>query len=155
MPDLFLVTLVHALSTWAMVGLIWFVQVVHYPLMGGVGGAEWTAYERAHTRRTTWVVLPWMVAEMVTALLLAANAWGLLAWPGKGDAVPAAVPATVGAVLVVAVWLSTFLLQVPCHARLERAWDPTVHRRLVATNWVRTILWSARGVVAAALLMPR
>lgn len=30
--------LVHAAATWAMVGLVWFVQVVHYPLFAQVGG---------------------------------------------------------------------------------------------------------------------
>jgi hypothetical protein len=30
--------------------------------------------------------------------------------------------------------------------------DPTVGRRLVVTNWPRTIAWSARAVVAGAML---
>ncbi|HEX2205610.1 MAG TPA: hypothetical protein VHG91_20025 [Longimicrobium sp.] len=45
------------------------------------------------------------------------------------------------------VWLSTALLQVPMHGRLERGFDAAAHRRLVATNWVRTVAWTARGVL--------
>jgi hypothetical protein len=31
--------------------------------------------------------------------------------------------------------------------------DPTVGRELVTTNWVRTIAWSLRGLVAAGMLL--
>ena len=38
----------------------------------------------------------------------------------------------------------------PCHARLSLGWDEQVHARLVATNWIRTALWTARlGTVVA------
>jgi hypothetical protein len=54
------------------------------------------------------------------------------------------------------IWASTALWQVPAHRRLEHGFDPRVHGRLVSTNWVRTAAWSARGVVALALLaVPR
>jgi hypothetical protein len=36
---------------------------------------------------------------------------------------------------------------------LSRAADPAAMRRLVRTNWIRTIGWSARGVVAVAVLV--
>jgi hypothetical protein len=49
------------------------------------------------------------------------------------------------------VWASTFLLQVPCHDRLSRGWDEGVHARLVQTNWIRTVLWTARLAVVAAI----
>ena len=39
-----------------MVGLIWFVQVVHYPLMAKVGVQGYETYQQAHMRLTTWVV---------------------------------------------------------------------------------------------------
>ena len=44
------------------------------------------------------------------------------------------------------------LLQVPQHRILEGGFDPAAHRFLVSSNWVRTIAWTARGVVALFLL---
>ena len=41
---------VHLAATAAMCGLIWFVQVVHYPLFAGVGDDGFTAYEQRHQR---------------------------------------------------------------------------------------------------------
>jgi hypothetical protein len=63
------------------------------------------------------------------------------------------VSAYVGLGLVVAVWGVTFLVSVPLHAKLEHGKDDAVIRRLVATNWIRTGLWTARGVVAVWLMV--
>ncbi len=130
----------HAATTFALVGLIWTIQVVHYPLMARVGAEAFPAYERAHLTRVTGLVAPLMLAEaaLASALLLL-------------DPSPLAVS---GAVMLLAIWLSTGLVQAPLHARLEQGGlDPAVIRRLVRTNAVRTALWTARGGVAAALLL--
>lgn len=132
------VLLTHAAATWFMVGLIWFVQVVHYPLFDGVGEQGWAEYGRRHQRLTTLVVGPVMLVELVTSLLLLAMRPGELT--------------IAGAVLLGLVWASTFFVQVPLHGRLERGHDPDIVRRLVATNWARTVLWTARGVLALWLL---
>ena len=43
-------------------------------------------------------------------------------------------------------------LQVPCHSRLAQGFDEPTWRRLVATNWIRTVAWSARMPLALMLL---
>ena len=90
--------LLQAAATLAMVGLIWFVQVVHYPLFGQVGRDEFAAYGRAHQALTSLVVIPLMLVEAFTAALL------LWIRP-EGVTVLAAI---VGAVLFAVVWASTF-----------------------------------------------
>ena len=64
--------LVHAAATLVMVGVIWFVQIVHYPLFAAVPVDGFVAYEARHTNRTAWVVGPPMVIEGFTALVLVA-----------------------------------------------------------------------------------
>ena len=51
-------------------GLIWTVQVVHYPSFGLVPKAAWPAFHAAHTRRMSFVVLAPMVLELGLALWL-------------------------------------------------------------------------------------
>jgi hypothetical protein len=140
MSDLLLLTiLVHTASTLAMCGVIWFVQLVHYPLFDRVAGAAFSRYERAHTYRTSYVVVPLMLGELGSSALLVLLLPGrVLPWVGLG--------------LLAAVWLSTFLVQVPAHRRLERGFDGATHRRLVRTNWWRTVAWTARGAIATSLL---
>ena len=127
--------LVQLASTLLMVGLIWFVQLVHYPLMARVGEPGFTLYEEEHTRRVTWIVAPLMLAEAFSsALFLRLRPAG----------VPA-VAAWLGLLLLVVVWFSTFALQVPAHQKLVERFDPETVRRLVASNWIRTLAWTARG----------
>lgn len=137
------VLLVHAGATWFMVGLIWFVQIVHYPLFSSVSGKEWIGYEARHQRRTTIVVLPVMLIEAITAVTLALGVWG--------GPIPGMWP-WLGVVLLAIIWISTFAVQVPLHAKLAQRHSFPSIRRLVMSNWVRTIAWSGRGIVALVLV---
>ena len=129
--------LAHAATTLAMTGLIWFVQLVHYPLFRFAARPSFTEFARHHQRRTGWVVGPLMLGEAATALLL------LLRRPGLW--------ALTGAVLLAIVWLSTALLQIPLHRRLAAGFDPAAARSLVRTNWLRTAAWTGRAAVALLL----
>jgi hypothetical protein len=137
-----LVLLVQLAATLFMVGVIWFVQVVHYPLFGSVGHEGFAAYSRAHARLTGLVVGPPMLLEAATAMVL-------LLRPPQG--VPFLLP-LLGAALLAVVWLSTALLQSPQHAVLGRGFSPVSHRFLVASNWLRTVCWTARGLVVLLML---
>jgi hypothetical protein len=137
-----LVLLLHAASTLWMTGLIWFVQVVHYPLFALVGPSGFATYEHAHTTRTTLVVGPPMLLELATTVALLGLA---------SDAVPRSAAWT-GAALLAVIWLSTALLQVPQHSLLSFGFDARASEFLVQSNWVRTIGWSLRAVLALWLL---
>ena len=123
-------------STLYMVGLIWFVQLVHYPLFKGVGTDRFTDYQSRHQRLTTLAVGPAMLLEAFSSMLLV---W----YP------PPVNPALIllGAGLLLVIWVSTALLQVPCHSQLEKGFDKKVHRQLVLSNWIRTVCWSLRGML--------
>jgi len=131
---------VHAAATLFMAGLIWFVQVVHYPLFARVGERAFPGYEIDHMRRTGRIVTPVMLVEAATALALPFDPRvpSALAWGGAG--------------LLAAIWLSTALLQAPAHVALRRGFDASLHARLVRTNRIRTFGWSLRGILALAML---
>ncbi|MFO0890725.1 MAG: hypothetical protein U0790_16470 [Isosphaeraceae bacterium] len=131
-----------AASAWYMTGLIWFVQVVHYPLFAGVGSESFPEYHRIHVRRTTWVVLAPMLVELLSAI-------GLVIDP----------PATAGRVLpwiglfaTLLCWLSTAFVQVPLHERLARASDRGLMVRLVRTNLARALGWTAHALITLAMM---
>jgi hypothetical protein len=136
-----LILLAHVCSTVSMVGLIWFVQIVHYPLFNIVGRQGFAEYERCHQQRTTVVVAPLMLLEATTAALL-------LLWRPDGVAIwlPWA-----GIGLVALMWGSTFFWQVPAHEKLAEGFDPNTHRRLVRSNWLRTAGWTARGLLVCLM----
>lgn len=138
-----LILIAHALATAMMFGVIWTVQVVHYPLFLRVPAAGFPAFEREHMRRIGWIVGPAMILELATAT-------AIVVW--RADLGVGAVAAWVGAALVLINWMSTVLVQGPQHRRLAGGKDDALIRRLIATNWVRTAAWSARVVIAIMIV---
>ena len=134
--------LAHAAATLFMVGVIWFVQVVHYPLFAHVGTPDFSAYSVRHSRLTGLVVGPSMLLEAGTAVALVVwtppEVSTYLVWTGL--------------LLVAGIWLSTALLQAPRHTTLGGGFDPAAHRFLVTSNWLRTVLWSLRAIVVLSIL---
>ncbi len=124
-------------------GLIWMVQLVHYPSFGLVPKPAWAAFHAAHTRRMGYVVMAPMVLELGLA--------GWLAWAGR-----AALPGGAGwwsLGLVGLVWAATFGIAVPFHNRLEKGFDYIAIDGLTRTNWIRTLAWTARAVLLGCLLV--
>jgi hypothetical protein len=129
---------VHCAATWALVGLIWTIQLVQYPLFAHVGREAFQEYHRRHMVSITVVVAPLILVECGTAgwLLVSGfrHPWFL-------------------ASLVPLAWtvVSTWLVQVPLHQKLTSGFDAVLHRRLVLTNWFRTVGWTLRGVCVLVL----
>lgn len=124
-------------------GLIWMVQVVHYPGLALLGKAEFPRYHAAHTRRMGYVVGAPMVLELALA--------GWLAWAGRG-----ALPHGAGwwgLGLVIFVWAVTFFISVPFHNLLEASgYHYITLDGLTRTNWLRTLAWTARLLLLGGLL---
>lgn len=133
--------LVHLAATWAMVGFIWTIQVLHYPLMGKVPEGAFPAYVEAHQRRVVAVLAVFAVVEVVSAAAI-----------GFADGVPRWLWLGAGAVLV-ALWVATGAFYAPLHGRLADGWDADLHALLVHSNWFRTVGWTVRGVAAGAMVV--
>ena len=129
-------------AAWGMVGLIWMVQIVHYPMLVHYSAAVPGTAARDHANRISFVVGPLMAVEGVTALML-------LGW--RPDAI-GWFSAWLAAALLAVALLSTVLVQVPLHTRLGQGHDADAAARLLRTNWVRTVAWTGRGVVLAVAL---
>ncbi|MGD8439616.1 MAG: hypothetical protein PVG53_03705 [Holophagae bacterium] len=136
-----LVIWAHLAATLYLTGLIWVIQVLHYPLMDRVPGDGFVAFHTEHARRISVLVVVPMVVELTTAI-------ALLVIRPQGVSVALLIA---GAVLVGVVWLSTFGLQVPLHRRLSQGFNPAAHRALLRSNWIRTVAWTLRGVIAIAI----
>lgn len=135
--------LLNFIATLFMTGVIWYVQVVHYPLFSRVGVSTFREYESLHSNLTTAVVMLPMLVELGTALYLC------LERPREVSAGEAAL----GAAMLGVIWFSTMFIQVPKHSLLSAGFDEKIHHALVATNWIRTLLWSARSVLMSWLVL--
>lgn len=118
--------------TWILIGLIWTIQLVHYPSFRDIAEDRFVEFEKKHTRSISILVVPLMLLELVISI-----AFMVL--------MPQNLKSIFVLLVVLGIWLSTFLLSVPCHQKLIKAKDTEVIERLIGTNWIRTILWSIKG----------
>lgn len=132
-----LIFLIHAGATLFLVGLIWTIQIVHYPLFERVGADGYAAYQTAHMARIAYVVAPVMLVELATAIYF------VLVNYESFDAKYF----WFGLALVLLIWASTAFIQSPIHGRLAENFDLALANKLVLTNWIRTILWTIRGAL--------
>ncbi len=136
------VLLIHVAATWFLVGLIWLIQTVHYPLFAAVGTDGFAAYAERHRRRILPVVAVPMLVELLTGgILLVERPDGIDAWT-----------VWAGGLLIAVVWFATAFISSPLHVKLATAFDSMAGTRLLTTNWIRTIAWTLRGVLTLIMV---
>ena len=122
--------IIHLVACAFMTGLIWVIQVLHYPAFSAIAENDFQKFHLKHTSSITWIVAPVMLIELLTALLLLQLNQNLFF--------------LVNTILLLGIWISTGLLSVPIHAAIGPKKDLEKINQLVRTNWPRTILWSLR-----------
>ena len=117
------------LADFGLVVLIWLVQLIIYPSFLYTDSAAFKRWHSHYTALISIFVVPLMFGQTSLYVLLAVS---MQRWAEYTNLA-----------LILAVWLTTFLLSVPCHDKMQKAgYDPSVIRRLISTNWIRTTAWS-------------
>lgn len=120
-------------------GLIWVVQLVHYPTFHFVSEKQFVDFTSFHAKRISNIVIPVMVAEGVLSAFMVLQD-------------PSQLVFTLNFLMVGGIWASTFFLSVPCHKKLYDGKNGVAIDRLVRTNWVRTILWTSKSILLYCLV---
>jgi hypothetical protein len=136
----------HVVSTFFMVGLIWTVHVLHYPLFAYVGDETYVVFQKEHVDRIgALLFVPWLT-EGVTLL-------GVLGLAFVGGHNRLRVPAVINAVAMAVVLIISGFWSAPAHGDLSDGFDAVVHDRLMNANLVRTLAWSVCGIAAIWILI--
>ncbi len=137
------VLIAQVIGSVGMFGVIWVIQLVHYPLMRKVPAAAFGAFEAEHQRRITYVVGPLMAAEGVSVLAV---------FFLRPSCISFTMALIGGLVEAVAIGTTAFV-SAPMHGRMAASGDPLLLERLIATNWIRTAAWTTRAALAVAMLV--
>lgn len=132
-----LVFLIATASCFFMTGVIWIVQLVHYPYFHYSDNQSFADAQKFHTTKISYVVLPAMIIELLASLYLLYQVPDIIS-PSTSFILFA---------LLTLIWISTFFLQVPLHNSLAKEKNSPIIRRLVQTNWIRTLAWSLRSLI--------
>ena len=137
---------VHCAATLFMVGLIWTIHYVHYPLFAYVGETTYVDFQDAHVERIGRLLFaPWLIEAVTLA--------GVLALAFLGGLKTLRVPAIVnGAAMAVVLVISGFW-SAPAHGKLADGFDSSVHQQLMTANLIRSLAWSICGICAIWLVL--
>jgi hypothetical protein len=121
----------NVISAFLLTGVIWTIQIVHYPSFHYIDKMSFTNFHHFHERRISIIVMPLMLIELTTSTVLYINNMSSIVF-------------ALNLLIVVLIWCSTFFIQVPIHSILSQKKDKKLIEKLVNTNWIRTFLWSMR-----------
>jgi hypothetical protein len=124
-------------------GCMTVLQIQHYGIYPAVGKENFAAYMRANNRAAA-------IPTIVPAMLLLLSSVALLV-QRPGFVRPYEAAAGLGLNLIAL--LSTFVWQRPIQGQMaETGYDDTNTRRLIATNWIRTIAHWLIAILAMVIL---
>ena len=135
--------LLHGLVCLFLTGLIWTIQLVHYPSFLWIDHLSFTHFSDFHSSQITKIVFPAMLLELCTATILFFT-------PLLKEI---SLFLTTNLIFLLLIWASTFFLSMPCHKQLQIQRDPKKIEKLIRTNWPRTILWSLRSLIIGNCLL--
>jgi len=109
--------------------LIWMVQLIIYPSFLYYREEALLEWHEKYTHAITVIVMPLMLAQVIFHAL---DLYEGLSWING-----------IAAVLILLIWINTFLFAVPLHSRISNGMQPMeAAEKLVQINWFRTIGWS-------------
>ena len=138
-----IILMLNVCSTLFLMGFIWFVQFVQYPLFVHIGTENFSEYQNRYGQRTRILVAAPMLVEAITSVLLI--------WHPPTATSNALLILGLG--LVCVIWSATLFFQTPNHNELLRGFQVSPYRMLVWTNWTRLIAWTLRAILVGWLTM--
>ena len=131
------ILIINIFSAFFATGLIWTIQLVHYPSMHFVSRDKFELFHYFHQLRISIIAMPLMAIELITTIILFMqnidNESSLIF--------------KINLIIVTLIWFSTFFIQVPLHQKLSKGKKTSLIDKLVLTNWFRTVLWTLRSIL--------
>lgn len=131
-PMTYLIFWITFISTAIMVGVIWVIQLVHYPFFHHLKRDTFQEYMTRHRAKISMIVVPVMIVELSSAVaLLFSDTFYQTEF-------------IVGLILLAGIWGSTIFLQMPIHQKIAVSYKQSQVEKLIRTNWIRTWCWTLR-----------
>ena len=124
---------IHFLSTSLMVGIIWVIQLLHYPTFHFIEESDYVEFQHFHMQRISFIVVPVMIIELLSGFMLVYYFRSNLL--------------ILCLIILLVIWLITFVFFTKLHQSLLGGYDKIIVDKLVQINWSRTVLWSLRLII--------
>ena len=128
---------INFISTSFMVGVIWVIQLLHYPSFHFINDQKYVDFQHFHMQRISFIVIPAMLVELASGLLLAYFFRSSLT--------------IILLAFLLGIWGITFIFFTNIHQNLTNGYDHSIVDRLIQINWSRTALWSLRFIILLSI----
>jgi hypothetical protein len=137
---------IHAAASMFMVGLIWTIHYVHYPLFAYVGESTYVSFQAAHVERIGKLLfVPWLT-EGFTLI-------GILALAFLGGRKTLRVPVVINSAAMAVVLVISGFWSAPAHGKLADGFDKSIHNQLMTANLIRTLAWTVCGACSIWMVL--
>ena len=133
--------LIHLVATSIMVGVIWVIQLVHYPSFHFIKLDMYTVFQKFHMKKISIIVVPVMVAELITGFLF------LYHEESRNALI------IISVILLIIIWGITAVFFSGVHNKLIAGYQEKIVNHLLLINWVRTFLWTMRLLLLFGFLI--
>ena len=116
-----------------LLGVIIMTQFITYPTFLIIDKNSFNKYHRKYVNIISIIVAPAMILEISSLIVLVYLSKDFLLVKSL--------------ILLLCIWLTTFIIMVPSHNILSRKNDSKEIKKLININWVRTFLWSVKLIV--------
>ncbi len=124
----------HLTSTSIMVGVIWVIQLVHYPSFKYVNESDYIIFQKYHMSNISYIVFPVMLTELITALLIFSSGEKSFFF-------------MLSLICLFLIWVITVVLFTKFHNILQKGKDLKMIEKMIKANWMRTLLWTLRLIM--------
>ena len=131
--------LLNLICSFLMLGVILTTQIVNYPSFLDISINDFINFHKNYVSRITIIVFPIMVLELILGFILFWNIQNI--------------STILIATSILFIFISTLLIQVPLHQKVEKKYDRYLLIQLIKSNWIRTILWAIKCAVSCNLII--
>ena len=126
--------MIHIISTSIMVGVIWVIQLVHYPSFKYVNESDYIIFQKYHMSNISYIVFPVMFTELITALIILFFGEKSLFF-------------VLSLICLFLIWVITGVLFTKYHNILKEGKDLMIIDKMIKANWIRALLWTMRLIM--------
>ena len=126
--------MIHIISTSIMVGVIWVMQLVHYPSFKYVKESDYIIFQKYHMSNISYIVFPVMFTELITALIILFFGEKSLFF-------------VLSLICLFLIWVITGVLFTKYHSILKEGKDLMIIEKMIKANWIRALLWTMRLIM--------
>jgi hypothetical protein len=145
-----LIFIIHALVCILVTAVMWYIQVVHFPMLRFVGADRFEQYYRELKMKNTLLFFPLFSLEIFTSVAL------LLSFTMVSDFTASVQNQffLVGfsLILLFVLHLVNFQMIRPLLSSLQTDTDGKKHQRLVRMQWIRTLGWTIRLIMLLSMI---